>query len=155
MRLTEILQRECVKVPMTARDKAQAIAELTQLLGSAAGLSDVASLNDAVWQREQTRTTGIGHGIAIPHGKAVGVDQLRMAIGRPPEPIEFGAVDSKPVDLIFLLVSPQDQTGPHIQALAKLSRLLTDEHFREALKQAADADELYELIVQHESKAAV
>src|SRR5690606_991284 len=127
MRLTDILQSDCVKVPLVAEAKETAIYELVDLLVSQTGIGGADDLKKAVWQRETTRTTGIGHGIGIPHGKSAGVDRLRMAIGKPVKPIEFRAIDGRPVDLIILLASPADQTGPHIQALAKISRLLTDE----------------------------
>jgi fructose-specific phosphotransferase system IIA component len=152
MRLTDILQPDCVKVPLAAEQKEQAIYELVDLLAEKAGITAVDDLKKAVWQRETTRTTGIGHGIGIPHGKSAGVDRLRMAIGRPSRPLEFRAIDGKPVDLIILLASPADQTGPHIQALAKISRMLTDETLRQAMKTAATGEELYALVERHESQ---
>lgn len=155
MRLTDILQPDCVKVPLEAQGKQDAIYELVDLLADRTAVTDAEGLKQAVWQREMTRTTGIGHGIGIPHGKCEGVDRLRMAIGVPPAPLEFGAIDNRPVDLIILLASPVDQTGPHIQALAKISRMLTDERFRAALKKAESADALYQLIAQHEAEATV
>lgn len=155
MRLTDILQPDCVKVPLQADGKEPAIHELVELLYQAGGIADRDKLATAVWQREMTRTTGIGHGIAIPHGKADGVDRLRMAIGRLEKPLDFGAIDGKPVSLVLLLVSPADQTGPHIQALAKISRMLTNELFRQSLKEAESADQLYQMIAQHETEAAV
>ena len=150
MRLTDILQPDCVKVPLEAGDKQNAIAELVNLLVDRTGITGADELNQAIWQRETTRTTGIGHGIAIPHGKSAGVDQLRMAIGKPPQPLDFGAIDGQPVELLLLLASPADQTGPHIQALARISRMLTDAEFRNAIKQASSADELYQLIQKRE-----
>ncbi|MEX0744681.1 MAG: PTS sugar transporter subunit IIA [Phycisphaeraceae bacterium] len=155
MRLTDILHPDCVKVPLEASDKQAAIYALVDLLAETQGIGGADQLKEAVWQRETTRTTGIGHGIAIPHGKSAGVAELCMAIGRTAEPLEFKAIDGKPVDLILLLVSPQDQTGPHIQALAKISRMLTDDAFRSALKAAETGEEAYQLIVEHEAKAAV
>ena len=155
MRLTEILQPGCIKVPLEAGDKRSAIGELVDLLVEQAGLADGDALMQAVWQRETTRTTGIGHGIGIPHGKSPGVDRLRMAIGLPSQPLEFGAIDNRPVDLIILLASPVDQTGPHIQALARISRMLTDENFRATLKKAESAQALYDLIAQHEAETPV
>jgi len=153
MRLTEILERPCVRMPLDATTKEQAITELVHLVAEQAGFDDPDELTQTVLERERTRTTGIGHGIGIPHGKSDNVDQLRMAIGKPAEPIEFEAIDRKPVDLIILLVSPQDQTGPHIQALARISRILTDENFRASVKQASTSDDLYNLIAEHESAA--
>lgn len=154
MRLTDILQPDCVKVPLQAETKEGAIYELVDLLAARTGITAVDDLKKAVWQRETTRTTGIGHGIGIPHGKAAGVDKLRMAIGRPSKPIEFRAIDGKPVDLIILLASPADQTGPHIQALAKISRMLTDDTLRAALKTSQSGEALFSLIAEHE-KATV
>ena len=155
MRLTDILQPGCVKVPLESQSKEEAIYELVELLCKQAGIAKPEQLKQAVWERESTRTTGIGHGIAIPHGKSDNVDALRMAIGRTAQPVEFGAIDNKPVDLILLLASPADQTGPHIQALAKISRMLTDEAFRTVMRQAATGEDLYQQIVQHEAEAAV
>jgi fructose-specific phosphotransferase system IIA component len=154
MRLTEILKPVCVKVPLDATDKQQALDELVDLLADHCAISQAQQLKDAVWQREQTRTTGIGHGIGIPHGKTDALTELNMAIGLPPSPIEFGAIDGKPVDLIILLASPADQTGPHIQALAKISRLLTDDTFRDAIKQAESAEQLYDMLAHQEAAIA-
>ncbi len=151
MRLTDILQPDCIQVPLTSTDKQAAIFELADLLCAHTPIEDAQELKDAIWARETTRTTGIGHGIGIPHGKCEGVDKLRMAIGiTPPDAdgIEFGSIDKKPVDLVILLASPTDQTGPHIQALAKISRMLTDAVIRTQLKQSPDAQALYDTIVQ-------
>ena len=156
MRLTDILQSDCVKAPLAATDKQGAIHELVDVLAASIGLDDAQreDLKHAVWQREMTRTTGIGHGIGIPHGKAKGVSKLAMAVGKTAQPIEFGAIDRKPVELIFLLASPVDQTGPHIQALAGISRMLTDAEFRNAIMQAASAQEVFNLIEQHDARQA-
>lgn len=157
MRLTDILQPDCIKVPLNSTEKQAAIFELADLLCEHTPIEDPEELKQAIWQRETTRTTGIGHGIAIPHGKCEGVDKLRMAVGvLPPDAggIEFGSIDKKPVDLIILLASPSDQTGPHIQALAKISRMLTDTVIRGNLKQAPDAQALYDAIAQHEKVTA-
>ena len=101
--------------------------------------------------RESTRTTGIGNGLAIPHGKCTGTDHLVMAIGRPKTPIDFQAIDGRPVNLIWLLTSPPDKTGPHIHALARISRLMTIERFRQALVAATTPQQLYDAIVQQEN----
>lgn len=154
MRLTEILKPECVLVPLASSDKQGALDELVDLLAAHCDIGPAQPLKDAVWQRESARTTGIGHGIGIPHGKTDTLTQLNMAIGLPPSPIEFGAIDGKPVDLIILLASPADQTGPHIQALAKISRLLTDDTFRDAIKQAESAEALYDMLAQQEAAIA-
>jgi len=152
MVLTEILQPTCVKVPLEAKDKKAAITELVDLLSSNGQLVDRDAVLEAVMHREQTRSTGIGSGIAIPHGKCNSVKELVMAIGTAGEPIDFESVDDKPVTIIILLVSPSDQTGPHIQALARISRLMLDEEFKQRLEGARSAEEVYELLSSKESE---
>jgi len=154
MRLTDILSPGCVKVPLDAKTKQAAIFELVDLMAEQAGIGAPDELKKAVWQREQTRTTGIGHGIAIPHGKAAGCSELRMAVGVAPTPIEFEAIDRKPVSVILLLTSPIDETGPHIQALARISRMLTDDGLRSRVRESPDAETLYQLIADHEAQTA-
>lgn len=152
MLLSEILRPECIKIPLESKTKQEAISEMIDLLCDQYGIADRQQIKDAVWQREKTRTTGIGHGVAIPHGKSTQCRQLSMAMGRPANAIEFGSIDGKPVDLIILLVSPVDETGPHIQALANISRLLTDERFRASLKRAGSGQEAFDLIAKREAE---
>ena len=150
MRLTEILQPDCVKIPLAATSRQAAIYELVDLLADKAGIQGREQLKEAVWARETTRTTGIGHGIAIPHGKSTGCSKLSIAIGITAQPIDFGAIDGKPVQLIILLASPPDQTGPHIQALARISRLMTMDEFRERIYAAQTAEEIHNLLKSEE-----
>ncbi len=146
MLLTQILEVNCVRVPLEAKDKLSIITELVDLLDANKLLSDREGALNAVLTREKTRSTGIGSGIAIPHGKCKAVKELVMAIGIAAEPIEFESVDGKGVKIVILLVSPTDQTGPHIQALAKISRLMLDEEFKQSMENAVSAEELYELL---------
>jgi fructose-specific phosphotransferase system IIA component len=154
--LTEILDPKCIVVPIKATDKRSAIEELVNVLADAGKTDDAGKLLSAVLEREATRTTGIGNGLAIPHGKSASVSDLVMAIGKPTadKPIDFDAIDSKPVSLIVLLASPFDQTGPHIQALARISRLMTIESFRQRLMDAESADALYAAIREQEAQMA-
>lgn len=152
MLLTDILQQICVKVPLESKDKNAAITELVDLLDGSGQLQDKKTVSDAVFAREQTRSTGIGSGIAIPHGKCGAVNELTMAIGIAGEPIEFESVDGKPVKIIILLVSPADRTGPHIQALARISKLMLDEGFRKKLEEAKSAEEAFELLSSKEKQ---
>ena len=150
MILTQILQPACVKVPLESKDKESAILELVELLNDNGLLSDKDVVLEAVLTREKTRSTGIGSGIAVPHGKCKAVKELVMAIGITNEPIDFASVDDKSVRIIILLVSPSDQTGPHIQALARISKLMLNEEFRQKLENVTTADEVYELLDTHE-----
>jgi len=151
MILTQILQPNCVKVPVESKDKEAVITELVDLLDANGLLLDRDVALDAVLTRERTRSTGTGAGIAIPHGKCNAVKELVMAIGIAHEPIEFESVDGKPVTILILLVSPANQTGPHIQALASISRLMLNAEFKQKLEQAASTDEVYELLSNTEN----
>lgn len=146
MNLLDILSADCIKAPLQADDKQGVIHELVDLLATAGKVEDAEALREAVWTREQTRTTGIGHGLAIPHGKCAGMRDLAMAIGKPAEPMDFEAIDGQPVRLIVLLASPPDRTSDHIQALARVSRLMTLEAFRSKIYAAQSPAEIYELL---------
>lgn len=146
MNLLDILSPSCIRAPLAATDKRGVIDELVDLLASAGKVSDPGALKQAVWTREQTRTTGIGHGLAIPHGKAPGMSALAMAIGKPASPLDFEAIDGQPVRLIVLLASPPERTSDHIQALARVSRLMTMDDFRQRIYSAPDSASIMELI---------
>ena len=146
MILTEILQPTCVKAPLDGTDKDSVITELVDLLATTGVLQDREAVLEAVLTREAIRSTGIGSGIAIPHGKCTGVKELVMAMGITGPPIEYDSIDNKPVKIVCLLVSPVDQTGPHIQALGRISRLMLDEDFKAKLEKATDSETVYELI---------
>ena len=152
MILTQILQPTCVKVPLDGEDKQAVITELVDLLDTNGLLLDRDVVLEAVLMREKTRSTGIGSGIAIPHGKCKATKELVMGIGIAPEPIDFASIDGKPVTIIILLVSPANQTGPHIQALARISGLMLDEEFKQRLEKATSADEVYELLSSKENE---
>jgi fructose-specific phosphotransferase system IIA component len=151
MRLTEILKPANIKIPLEAKTKTEAISELVNLLAASGDVIDGKKVLDAVLEREATRTTGIGNGLAIPHGKCVGTKDLVMAIGRAGTPIEFQAIDGRPVNIIWMLASPPDKTGPHIHALARISRLMTIDKFRAALLQAKTPQEAFDIIVAQEN----
>lgn len=154
MLLTDILQPDCVLVPLVADDKQSAIFQLADLLCEKTDIDDAEALKEAIWKRETVRTTGIGGGVAVPHGKTDGVPSLHMAIGRTAAPLEFGAIDRNPVELIILLASPLDQTGPHIEALSRISRMLIDADARDKMKSLATAEEVYAMIKEIETSVA-
>lgn len=150
MKLLDILTVDCIKVPLEATGKQAAINELVDVLTAAGKIKAPALLKEAVWTREQTRSTGIGNGLAIPHGKCGGVDGLAIALGKPAQPMEFQAIDHRPVKLVILLVSPPNATSDHIQALAHISRLMSVEEFRHKIYQATSAQEIYDLLKSQE-----
>jgi fructose-specific phosphotransferase system IIA component len=150
MRLTDILSPDCIKVPLTATDKRGLIEEIVDLVNDAGKLSNRDQMLQATLEREATRTTGIGSGLAIPHGKCAAVKELVMAIGVAHKPVDFESIDGKPVNIVIFLASPPDKTGPHIQALARISRLMTDQKFRQALDKAQSPEEVYKLFDAYE-----
>ncbi len=151
MKLTDILAPSCVRVPLRGTDKTGVITELVDLLAEAGRLTDRDAVLRAVLDRESTRSTAIGYGLAVPHGKCLGCPSLAMALGKPANPIDFGAATFPPVSIVVLLASPPDQTGPHIQALARISRLMLLEQFRKSLLDAPTAEAVYRSILRHEA----
>jgi fructose-specific phosphotransferase system IIA component len=151
MKLMESLQLHCVKVPLEAGEKSAAIREMVELLGQAGLIADVEQVYRAVLDREARRSTGIGMGLAVPHAKTSLVKDLVMAVAKPAHPIDFESRDNVPANLIVLLLSPPDQTGPHIQTLAAISRLMMNPHVREAIEKAETAEELHRVITQQEA----
>jgi fructose-specific phosphotransferase system IIA component len=152
MILSQMLQPAYVKVPLAGSDKQLVIKELVDLLDAGKLLLDKNVALQAVLNREQVRSTGIGSGIAIPHGKCNAVKELVVSMGIASQPIDFDSVDGKPVSIVILLLSPLDQTGPHIQALARISRLMLDESFRNKLQNASSANEVCELFTNKENE---
>ncbi|MFZ9881202.1 MAG: PTS sugar transporter subunit IIA [Phycisphaerales bacterium] len=151
MRILEILSPTSIKVPLASTEKHAALDELVELLAANGLCADPISVKRAVWEREVQRSTGIGEGLAIPHGKCAAMPNLVLAIGKPPTPLEFGSIDKKPVQLIILLVSPPEKKDEHIQALGKISKIMTSPEFRQRAYAAQTAQELYGLFREAES----
>ncbi|MBN2513977.1 MAG: PTS sugar transporter subunit IIA [Sedimentisphaerales bacterium] len=152
MILTQILQPSCICAPLKSKDKESVIEELVTVLASAGQVKDANAALEAVMEREQTRSTGIGSGIAIPHGKCTAVKELVMAVGIAAQPVDFASIDNKPVNIVVMLISPPDKTGPHIQALARISRLLLDDQFKAKLEKVTSPEEAYQLISAKETE---
>jgi len=136
MNLIEILRPECIVVPLEATSPPEAIEILINTLESSGQLTDKQAVLSAVLAREETRSTGIGDALAVPHGKSSGCSKLTMAVGKPSQPIDFLSPDGEACRFIVLLTSPLDETGPHIQALASVSRLWLTNSFRQAIAEA-------------------
>ena len=147
MLLSELLTVDRVKVPLASRTKNDVLRELVQLVAGDRGNSDAEPILDSVCEREQVLSTGIGGGVAIPHGKTPHVDQLILAAGVSPYPIDFDALDGKPVQLFFLLVGPESASGAHVKALSRISRLLRRDQLRADLM-AAQTPEAFLTVVR-------
>ena len=152
MRLTDILKPENVKLPIEAADKQSVIEELVALLDKNGELDDAGKVREAVLDRERTRTTGIGDGVAIPHGKTDGTKHLIMAMGRVADPVDFNSMDGKPVSLVWLLSSPTDKTKPHIDALARISKIVAMPAVRRDLLGAKTPRQMYDIIAEQDER---
>ena len=150
MNIAELLDPSCILVPLEAANPTGAITELVDALASAGKITDRDSVLEAIVAREQTRSTGIGEGLAVPHGKSRGCPKLTLAVGKPATPVDFGSKDGRPCEIVFLLASPMDEMGPHIQALARISRIWLTASFRDAARTAQSAQALHEIIVHHQ-----
>ncbi len=150
MKITEVLTPETIKIPLESEEKFACIEELVDVLDKAGKLNDKDRFLQAVLEREYTRTTGIGHGLAVPHGKCDCLDGLVIAVGVPKSPLDFKSIDKEKVNLIVLIGSPADQTGPHIQALARVSRLILNPSFRESIAHARTPRDVYKAFSDNE-----
>ena len=153
MLLTELLSIERIKIPLESQNKDDLLRELVDV-AAGPGAPDREDLLRAVREREAVLSTGIGHGVAIPHGKSSAVNDLRMAAGRSAGPVDFDALDGEPVSLFFLLVGPESAAGPHIKALSRISRLVRKDEVREKLVAARNAAEFLDALREAESLAA-
>lgn len=151
MLLTELLTPDRIRVPLAAADKAGALRELTQLLADRAGVA-VEPLLAAVLEREQVLSTGIGHGIAIPHAKSPLVKELMLVSGSSPVGVPFDALDGEPVRLFFLLIGPDDAAGQHVKALSRIARLVRRESVRDALLSASTPEAFHTVLVEAEER---
>lgn len=149
--LTELLTPDRIRVPLHAGDKPGVLRELTQLLADRAGV-DSAPLLGAVLEREAVLSTGIGHGIAIPHAKVAIVQELSLVCGSHPQGIDFDALDGAPVRLFFLLIGPESAAGQHVKALSRIARLVRREEVREALMRAETPEAFNQLLVEAEER---
>lgn len=150
MLLTELLTPDRIRIPLRAENKDALLRELVQVLAADRAI-DEAEVLRAVRERESVLSTGIGHGVAIPHGKSSAVPELRMAAGLTAAPIEFDALDGQPVALFFLLVGPETAAGPHIKALSRISRLVRRDDVRDRLIGAKSSAEFMEALRDAES----
>ncbi len=136
MRFLELLPLQRVKTDLVAADKPALIDNLADLL---AGPSERGTIRDALLARERLGTTGLGHGVAIPHGRSAAVNEARAAFIRLARPIDFGAIDDQPVDLIAALIVPAHFTDEHLQLLAELAEMFSDSSLTTELRRAPDA----------------
>ena len=152
MRILDILKESSILVGLKSETKKAVLEEMVGVLAEPGAVSDKQKMLEVLLARESLGSTGIGQGIAIPHGKTDRVKELVAVLGISRKGVNFEALDGELVYIFFLLVAPKDTAGPHLKALAQISRLLRDSYFCELMKRCQSPDELYELIRREEEK---
>ncbi len=154
MEINELISAESVIPNLRASSKKQALQDLARRAADITGLHERA-IFDVLMERERLGTTGVGNGIAIPHGKMANLDRLYGLFARLERSVDFQSIDEQPVDLIFLLLAPESAGADHLKALARVSRLLRDGSVCEKLRGTTDAEALFALLTESmENRAA-
>lgn len=151
MQILDFLNADAVKMSLESKTKKDAIKELVEVLFKSGKVKDKKKMLQTLMEREELGSTGIGQGIAIPHGKSDTVSDLAAAFGLSADGISFDSLDGEPVNIFFMLVAPEGAAGAHLKALARISSLLKDKYFRKSLL-AAKAPEDVIKIIQEEEK---
>lgn len=150
MFLTDLVTPRRIKIPLEGRTKDELLAELVDLVASDGEIDDVPAVLRAVQDREAVLSTGIGHGVAIPHGRSAAVKGLRMAAGITATPVDFDALDGQPVHLFFILIGPDTAATEHIKALSRISRLVRRDDMRDRLIDVHSPEEFYQILSDFE-----
>lgn len=151
MQISELLNPEAIVADMQAKDKGRALIELTEILVAAEPSLKKDEVLAVLQEREKLGSTGIGDGVAIPHGKLAGIPELKLAFGRSPAGVDFESMDGQPAHLFFLLIAPEESVSVHLKTLARISKLLKDSLVRRKLMDAPSQAEIYRIIVDEES----
>ena len=152
MKITDFLDPRAVTLNLQSTDKEGVLHELVNLLAQSKDLGDKKAVVKSLIDRENLGSTGIGQGIAIPHGKTDKVKELCACLGISQKGVNFDSLDGEPVYIFFLLVAPKDSAGPHLKALARVSRLLRDSYFCQLIRNAKSDKDVYQLIAAEEDK---
>lgn len=151
MKIVEFLRADCILDNLAGRTGPAVLSELCRPLALSQKV-DGQRLLETLLEREKLGSTGIGEGVAIPHGKVAGLPALLASFGRAPAGVDFRAIDGKPTNLFFALFAPENSAGAHLKALARISRIFKNPAFREAIMKAPDAAEIFRLIEAEDAK---
>jgi PTS system nitrogen regulatory IIA component len=155
MRLDQILKIDFINDNLLAGNKDEVLAELAATITNGGLKIDKANIIDVLRQREKLGSTGIGEGVAIPHGKIGSLEDLTVSFGRSKAGVSFDSMDGKPVHLFFLLLAPENSSGQHLKALAKISKMLKVPDFRKNLMEAKTRSDLYKIIIEQDEACPV
>lgn len=152
MKICDILRVDKIIPSIGGTEKNDIIDEMISLFKDDERVKDLDGMRSAIHEREKIMSTGVGKGFAIPHAKTNSVNEIIAAFGKLNEPVDFQALDEQPVNLIFLLVGKENQVGPHIKLLSRISRMMNKDEFRESLSKAQTAKEIYSLFEEEEKQ---
>ena len=152
MKITDILKKEHIIENLVSTDKKSTLDELSSFLKDKGMVSNKETLQSALMEREALGSTGIGENVAIPHAKISAIDQIVTVFGRSIKGIEFDSLDKKPVHFIYLVLAPMNSSGQHLKVLARISRLLKNKSLRESIIRATEANQIYAIIADEDSK---
>ena len=152
MRIADILDKSCVVADIKGKTKKEIITQLVQPLKKAKLIADVNSIVEIVLEREKLGSTGIGDGVAIPHGKLKDIDTILCAVGRSAEGVDFDAVDRKPVHIFFLVLAPDGSAGLHLKVLSRISKILRDPSFRKKILKLDTPQDIYNSVIEEDDK---
>jgi nitrogen PTS system EIIA component len=152
MKIMDFLNKKAISPDLKATDKEGVIRELVDLLAAADEIKNKEELIKALLTRESLGSTGIGQGIGIPHAKSANVKSLVAAFGLSQKGVNFDSLDGEPVYIFFLLIAPEESAGPHLKALARISRMLKDKYFRELLRKSRDEKEILRIVQEEDAK---
>lgn len=147
MELSDLIREEAILPSLKAHSKKQVLQDLSERAAALSGL-EARDIFETVVAREKLGSTGIGHGIAIPHGKLTGIGRIQGVFARLAKPIDFESLDDQPVDLVFLLIAPEGSGADHLKALSKIARLLRDPRTVDELRASRDASSLHHLMTR-------
>ena len=152
MKILDILDKRLILPEIASKTKEGVLRELVHVLGRVEGQINEERMTEILLERESLGSTGIGEGVAIPHGKSKEVKKILASFGRSLSGMDFQSLDGKPTHLFFLLIAPENSAGMHLKALAEISRLMKNQAFRKRLMDAPSAEEIYSLFSEGEDK---
>jgi nitrogen PTS system EIIA component len=152
MKLSEILDAGNIIPDLKARDKKKALEELAETIVKSRPSLDKNSLVKVLQERERLGSTGIGDGVAIPHGKFQGINEPIISFGRSIKGLDFESMDGQPVFLFFLLIAPENSASVHLKALARIAKILKNSSFRKTLMEIPTSQEIYKTIIQNDEE---
>ena len=151
MKILEVMPKEAILDDLKSQNKKGILEELVAPLTGRTGMNSE-DLVRVLMERERLGSTGIGGGVGIPHGKIKDLEALVLGFGLSRKGIDFESIDGEPTHIFFVLITPEDSTGLHLKLLARISRILKNDHFKERLLNAADRDEIFEIIKQEDEE---